>query len=99
MQTGHANLHFYSFMTLYKNLIQERYLQLCSSTKYYPNANNVPQKLLSNKSLASSSSIPKPVFIDINFFECDDHVIWAENTEKGVYLFTGHPVISVAMRH
>ena len=50
IQTGHINLHFNSFMALYKNAIQERYLQLCSSTKYYPNANNTTQKLLLNKS-------------------------------------------------
>ena len=28
IQTGQTNLHFYSFMALYKNAIQERYLQL-----------------------------------------------------------------------
>ena len=50
IQTGHINLHFYSSMALYKNEIQERYLQLRSSTKYYPNANKLPQNLLSNKS-------------------------------------------------
>ena len=50
IQTGHINLHFYSSLALYKNAIQERYLQLRSSTKYYPNANNTTQKLLLNKS-------------------------------------------------
>ena len=50
IQTGHINLHFYSFMALYKNAIQERYLQLRSSKKYYPNANNTTQKLLLNNS-------------------------------------------------
>ena len=40
IQTGYVNLHFYFLVILYKNLIQERYLQLRSSTKYYPNANN-----------------------------------------------------------
>ena len=50
IQTGNINLHFYSFMALYKTAIQERYLQLRSSTKYYPNANNTTQKLLLNKS-------------------------------------------------
>ena len=92
IQTGHINLHFYSFMALYKNAIQERYLQLRSSTKYYPNANNTTQKLLLYKSSANSSSIHKYLFINVYFFKFDDHVIWVENPQKGVYLFTGHPV-------
>ena len=50
IQTEHANIHFYSFMALYKYAIQERNLQLCSSTKYCPNANDAAQNLNSNKS-------------------------------------------------
>ena len=83
IQTGHINLHFYSFMALYKNAIQERYLQLRSSTKYYPNANNITQKLLLNKSSANLRSTHKYLFINENFFECDDHVIWVENLGVG----------------
>ena len=63
-----------------------------SSTKYYPNANNAPKNLLSNKSSVNSSSIHQYIFINISFFECDDHVIWVENPQKGVYLFMGHLV-------
>ena len=92
IQTGHNNLHFYSFMALYKNVILGRYLQLCSSSKYYPNVNNTPQKLLLNKSYADSSSIHRYLFKNVNIFYCNDHLIWVENPRKGVYLFTGHPV-------
>ena len=92
IQTGHTNLHFYAFIVLYKNAIQERYLQLPSSTKYYPNANNSHQKLFLNKFQANLSSIFKYLFINVYFVECGDLVIWVENPKKWVYLYTGHPV-------
>ena len=44
-------------MVLYKKGIQERYLQLGSYTKYYPNANNSNQKLFLNKCQANSSVV------------------------------------------
>ena len=79
-------------MIPYNFAIQERYLQLRSITKYYPNVDKASKKLLSNKSKANSSSIYKYLFKNINFFDHNDHVIWVENPEKGVYLFMGHPV-------
>ena len=92
IQTGHTSLHFYSFIVLYENAIQERYLQLRSSTKYYPNANNSHQKLLLNKFYANFSSILKYLFINSYFVESVNLVIWVENPKKWVYLFTDHPV-------
>ena len=36
--------------------IEERYLQLCSSTKYYLNTNCLAKKLISNKSETNANS-------------------------------------------
>ena len=44
--------------------------------------------MLLNKSQAKNRASS----IDIKFFKFDYHVIWVENLQKGVYLFTGHPV-------
>ena len=92
IQPGYTNLHLYSLIVLYKNAIKERYLQLLSSTKYYPNANNSNQKLFLNKFQANLSSIFKYLFINVYFVKCDDLVISVENPKKWVSLFTGHPV-------
>ena len=92
IQTGCTNLHFWFFMTLYKDAIQDRNLHLCSSTKYCTNANNPLKKWLLLKNHARLSSIHKPASLDIKFFWYFYHVIWVENHKNWVYLFTGHPV-------
>ena len=80
-------------MILFKDEIQDRYLYLCSSIKYCPNACNPLKKLLLLKMYGWSCSIHKPAFLDIKFFRYFHHVIWVENRQNRVYLFTGHPVI------
>ena len=72
---------------------------MCSLIKYCPNANNLLQLLLSNKSEANPNSIHKYVFINTKFFKFADHVIWVQNTQKEVYLFMGHLVLYAQYQH
>ena len=92
IKTGYNYLHFYLFLKLHKNTIQDRNLHLCSSTKYCTNANNPLKKLILLKKQARLSIIPKYSFLDIKFFLCFYLEFWVENRRNRVYLFKGHPV-------
>ena len=92
IQTGYTNLHFWWLRALYKDAIQNKNLHLRSSTKYCTNANNPLKKWLLLKNHARLSSIHKPASLDTKFFWYFYHVIWVENHQNKVYLFTGHPV-------
>ena len=92
IQTGCTNIHFWFFMTLYKDAIQDRNLHLCSSTKYCTNANNPLKKLILLKKQARLSIIPKYSFLDIKFFLCFYLEFWVENRRNRVHPFKGHPV-------
>ena len=37
--------------------------------------------------------------MNIRLFKFDDHVIWVQIPQKGVYLFMGHPVHTTSLGH
>ena len=71
--------------------MSKKYLHSCSCSNC-TNENNLSEKhIIEYSTHARLSRIHEPAFLDIKFFRHFYHVIWVENHQNQVYLFTGHP--------